>query len=178
MSRLFENELCERAIIKIANGDLSALNVLYDRFGKLLFSVAYSLLNDRHAAEDVLHDTFIKVVDNASLYREQKRNGAKAWLVTVCRNLALDKIKHQKYENNLNTSSYTVSETEQIDSDMAFMSMLSELNPEERQIVILKVAWGLKHTQIAAVLNITPENARQKYTRAINRLNVHNKEVE
>lgn len=174
MIKLFENELCERALIKIAQGDISALDVIYNHFGKLLYSIAYSVTEDAHLSEDILQETFLKIAEKASSYK--KGTNAKAWIAAICRNLAIDKVRRRN-----NETAYCSA----IDEDVThihtaddFLSLLEVLNDEERQIVILKTAWGLKHSEIAKILSITTDNARQKYKRAIEKLKTTLKEGE
>lgn len=170
MGGIFQNEVCEAAIIKVAKGDMSALEVIYNQVGKLLFSVALSLLGNREEAEDALQDTFIKIASSAGRYKKGKQNGAKAWLVTVCRNLCLDKLRNQKQQEKARPVFQTACESESVDSDLAFLQIINFLDVEEKQIVVFKIVWGLKHSQIATVMGITPENCRQKYKRAIHKL--------
>lgn len=174
MIKLFENELCERALIKIAQGDLSALSVIYDHFGKLLYSIAHSMTGDKHLSEDILQETFLKIAEKASSYK--KGTNAKAWVAAVCRNLAVDKVRKRNTEAKYCDA---ISEGEtHIHTEADFMSLLTPLNDEERQIVILKTAWGLKHSEIAKILSITTDNTRQKYKRAIEKLKTTLKEGE
>lgn len=174
MGKLLERQLCERALIRISQGDLSALTVIYEHFGKLLFAIAYSILRDRDSAEDILHDTFVRIAENAHMYK--KGTHAVAWLVSVCRNLALSRLKRENREAEYYEASY-ISDN-QGHSDLYFMDMLSSLTAEEREIVILKVYCGFKHIEIAEALGITVENTRKKYTRAIEKLKKQHKEGE
>ena len=81
MMKMFEKELCERALIKIAQGDISALDVIYNHFGKLLYSIAYSMTGDKHLSEDILQETFLKIAEKALTYK--KGTNEKAWIEEI-----------------------------------------------------------------------------------------------
>ncbi len=177
MNRLFQNEICEKALRDIARGDMSGLTVLYDCFGKLLFTVAYTVIANRTAAEDVLQDTFIKIAENANTYRHRDNGSVKAWLVRISRNLAIDYLRRETKAAELTSPPHSADETRKIDDDLAFLEMLSPLDPIDKEIIILKLSWGLKGNEIAEILNLTTQNVRQKYKRAIDKLKIHNKEM-
>lgn len=170
MNRLFQNEICEKALRDIARGDMSGLTVLYDCFGKLLFTVAYTVIGNRTAAEDVLQDTFIKIAENANTYKHKENGSVKAWGVTISRNLALDFLRRENRTTELFSPPRSADETRRVDDDLAFLEMLSPLDPTDKEIIILKLSFGLKGTEIADILGITPQNVRQKYKRAIDKL--------
>lgn len=168
MRGITTNALCEQAVLRIAKGDLSALSVLYECVGKLLFAIAYSILEDYQLAEDALHDTFLKVAEQAGSYR--KHTNARAWIAAVCRNTALSKRKRQNRE---------IPDAEPLSADdrgtsaegfWELADMLSALAAPEKEVVVLKAVWGLTHSQIAQILNISPENSRQRYKRALKKL--------
>lgn len=175
MNKLFQNEMSEKALRDIAGGDMSGLQVLYENFARLLFSVAYTLTGSRETAEDVLQDTFLKVAENAASYKHRENGSVKAWLVTVCRNLSLDSLRKTVPTVELNDNLHTGDHTLCIDSDLAFFELLSPLDNEEKEIIILKLYSGLRHTEIAKILNLSPQNVRQKYKRAVDKLKKSNK---
>lgn len=177
MNKLFQNEISEKALKDIAGGDMSGLQILYENFARLLFSVAYTLTGRRETAEDVLQDTFLKVAENAASYKHRENGSVKAWLATICRNLSLDSLRKTVPTVEIDDNLHTIDHTLNIDSDLAFFDLLSPLNREEKEIVILKLSWGLKHNQIAKILNLSPQNVRQKYKRAVDKLKQNERQV-
>lgn len=177
MNKLFQNEISEKALKDIAGGDMSGLQILYENFARLLFSVAYTLTGRRETAEDVLQDTFLKVAENAASYKHRENGSVKAWLATICRNLSLDSLRKTVPTVEIDDNLHTIDHTLNIDSDLAFFDLLSPLNREEKEIVILKLSWGLKHNQIAKILNLSPQNVRQKYKRAVDKLKHNERQV-
>lgn len=78
-------------IVAIARGDEGALAAVYQRAGGRLLSVAMGLTRDIHSAQDVLHDSFIKVARSAHQFK-RGTNGY-AWLCKIVKNTAINKIK-------------------------------------------------------------------------------------
>jgi RNA polymerase sigma-70 factor, ECF subfamily len=84
----------------IAAGDVRAVGELYDRYGSTLFPIAVRIVRDRTEAEDVLHDAFVAVSERASQYTPD-RGSVIAWLVTLVRNLSIDRTRRRDRRGTL-----------------------------------------------------------------------------
>ena len=71
-------------ILRIAQGDTAALEVLYRQTSSSIYGFALSILRDPVAAEDVMQDTFVSVMQSAPGY--QPSGKPMAWLLTIARN--------------------------------------------------------------------------------------------
>ena len=74
---------------RVARGDSTALETLYDRHASTVLAVSLKVIGDRAAAEDVLQETFWRVWRSASTYQPQ-RGSFTGWLFRIARNLAID----------------------------------------------------------------------------------------
>jgi len=90
----------EDLLTRIAGGDLDATGDLYDRYNTVLFPLALRIVRDRAEAEDVLHDAFVAVGDRASQY-SRDRGTVGAWLVTLVRNLSIDRTRRRDRRGSL-----------------------------------------------------------------------------
>jgi len=81
-------------IARITAGDSSAVAELYDRFAPMLFPMVLRVVREKAEAEDVLHDAFVAVSERATLY-VPARGSVVAWLVTLVRNLAIDRTRRR-----------------------------------------------------------------------------------
>lgn len=81
-------------IARITTGDTLAVAELYDRFAAMLFPMVFRVVRERAEAEDILHDAFVAVSERASLY-VPSRGSVAAWLVTLVRNLAIDRTRRR-----------------------------------------------------------------------------------
>jgi RNA polymerase sigma-70 factor (ECF subfamily) len=68
---------------------------LYDRFGRLVFSVAYRIVHDRGAAEEVTQDVFMRCWRTIDRYQPQQSSLA-TWLLTITRNRAVDELRSRR----------------------------------------------------------------------------------
>ena len=84
-------------ILRIAQGDTAALEVLYRQTSSSIYGFALSILRDPVAAEDVMQDTFVSVMQSAPGY--QPSGKPMAWLLTIARNLALMRLRRAESKN-------------------------------------------------------------------------------
>ncbi len=160
----------DELLTKSKTGDNKSINKLYIQLKRPIFVLALSMLNDYHAAEDILQETFIKVIGNPNGYKSG--SNAKAWILTITRNLCLNYIKKNKREELrdefvlCDNNSFT----EDIESSMEFLRMLEPLEEQEKEIIALRLAASLSYKQIAEILDISIFNARSKYSRGIKKL--------
>ncbi|MEQ8903558.1 MAG: sigma-70 family RNA polymerase sigma factor [Roseovarius sp.] len=85
----------ENLIGKIALGDRAALAALYDATSGKLFSVCLRVLKNRSEAEDALQDVYLRIWAKADRYAVTGHSPM-TWLITVARNLAIDKLRAKK----------------------------------------------------------------------------------
>jgi RNA polymerase sigma-70 factor (ECF subfamily) len=80
---------------RVAGGDLSAVAELYDRHAGVLLALALRIVRNRPEAEDVVHDAFVLVGERAGQY-VAARGAVGAWLVTLVRNLSIDRTRRRE----------------------------------------------------------------------------------
>lgn len=166
---IFLNHQCDRALSRLANGDMSALEDIYHQLGRRIYMLALSILRDTHSAEDIMQDTFVKLAAEARAYRGG--SNAIAFILTVTRNLSLNLLKKQRRETPTEVL------PDSIDSgdvpSLAALEALSILDEQERQIVILKLDCGMKHRHIAEIVGLSPEACQKRYRRALEKLKLY-----
>lgn len=79
-------------VASLAKGDASALEQLYDRYADLIYRAAFRRLGDRQLAEEVLQDTYLALWNRAELY-DPAAGSLLAWLSTIARNRAVDRLR-------------------------------------------------------------------------------------
>ncbi len=84
----------------IGEGDVKAAGALYDRHARVLYPLALRIVRDRAEAEDVLHDAFVTLSERASQY-EREKGSVIAWLVTLVRNLSIDRTRRRDRRGTL-----------------------------------------------------------------------------
>lgn len=170
-------DLC---LSRISAGDQSALAELYDRTRSAIYGFALSLLKNVHDAEDVLQEVYLQVWQAAGRYRSFRK--PMAWLLTITRNLAMSRIRDQGKTVTLSPEDWHMqfADTPAVTTEdrLVLESMLAFLTDEERQIVTLHALTGLKHREIAALLELPLPTVLSKYNRALKKLRLVLKEGE
>ena len=80
---------------RLAGGDLGALDLLYEQYGAMAFSIAYRITGDRSAAEDVVQDAFLGAWRNAGRYADA-RGSVRTWLLSIVHHRAIDAIRRRR----------------------------------------------------------------------------------
>ena len=135
--------------------DRSLAACLYEQHKNGIYRYALSILKDTQLAEDVLHDTFVKLLSGS------QPQTVLPWLYRVARNLCYDQLRRAKRESPL------VQPPSQADISYAYIELIAALPPHEQEIVTLKIVSGLTHKEIGNILGITASAAQKRYERAI-----------
>ena len=79
-------------LARLQKRDKAALTELYDRYGRLVYSLVLRIVRDRAAAEDLVQEIFLRVWNRAGTF-DLSRGAPGPWLLTISRNYALDYLK-------------------------------------------------------------------------------------
>lgn len=153
--------------------DNAAFKALYDETFTLLFRVARRITNSDEAAEDVVHDSYIKVVERWDIF--PTRNDAKYWLIRVVKNNALNWIKrkgreqkvYQRYFKEVDSFSESPEEEMlrgEVTGDMR--RYLDKLPEKFRMVLVLKEYGLLNYKEIGRVMGIAEGNVKVRVFRA------------
>ena len=164
----------EDCIARIAGGDKDALADLYSRTRPAVYGFALSIVKNAHDAEDILHDACLQVWNAAGGYRRQGK--PMAWLLTVARNLALMRLRERGKTQELTDEEWSALPARAPDVTTedrhVLRAALSVLSEQERQVVMLHAVTGLKHREIAQLLELPLATVLSKYRRALKKLNL------
>lgn len=173
-----EADALERCIARIAAGDREALAELYRRTHAAVYGFALSMVKNRADAEDILQDACLQVWQGAGGYRA--RGTPMAWLMTVTRNLALDRLRERARTAELPPEDWQSADDPALTQEdrLTLEALLGLLSDEERQIVTLHAVTGLKHREISSLLGIPLSTVLSKYDRSMKKLKLAWKEAE
>jgi RNA polymerase sigma-70 factor (ECF subfamily) len=143
-----------RLVTRIVHRDEGAFGAIYDRYSRVVYSVALRVVRDAGIAEDILHDIFL------NLWRSpQQFDGARGklapWLAVIARNRAIDWIRKQRLQEDLSEVQLVADEdmAGEVERKFAIERVRLALNAlPEKQRVALELAFfqGLTHADIAA----------------------------
>ena len=89
------DEADRAVLVRLADGELDALEDLYDRYKTMAYSIAYHITNDATLAEDVVQDAFLGAWRNAARYVEN-RGSVKTWLLAIVHHRAIDAVRRRR----------------------------------------------------------------------------------
>lgn len=167
-----QDGMIENYIVKIAAGDQETLTLLYQQTSAAVYGFALSILKNKQDAEDVLQDTYIQIWHAAGGYMPKGR--PLAWIFTITRNLALMRIREQFRTVTIEPESWQSLFADEpavtSEDQLVLASLMETLSDQERQIVVLHAMTGLKHREIAELLNLRLSTVLSKYNRAMKKL--------
>jgi RNA polymerase sigma-70 factor (ECF subfamily) len=141
-----------RAIARAKQGDSDALHFLYVRYSADVFTYVRSIVRDHHAAEDISQNVFAKLPAILSKY-EERDVAFTAWILRVARNAGLD---HLRAHRQIPVEEVRVSEQGDhqtgLDRRQALVDALSDLPPDQREVLVLRHIGGFSPTEIAKKL--------------------------
>jgi RNA polymerase sigma-70 factor (ECF subfamily) len=141
-----------------------ALAQLYDRYHRLIFSLALAIVNDRGTAEEITLDVFMRVWQKAGTYRADQAK-VSTWLTHIARNHAIDVLRRRAArvdqlavhweDTPPNGASSLPDPQESVELSLRrerIHAALAQLPPEQSEALYLAYFGGYSQSQIAEVL--------------------------
>lgn len=132
----------------------------YEQYKTGIYRYLLTMTRDPALSEDVLQDTFVKVLTQGARCQPGKEQ---AWLYRVARNRCLDLLRRQR-----NQPQVTLRDREE--GCWEFVELIAPLSQRDREIVSLKIIGGFSHREIAGITGTTVAAAKKRYERAIQTL--------
>ena len=161
---------------RFKHGSSESLERIYNKYETYLITVATALLNNTHAAEDVLHDFFVSFATSAE--KIKLKGNLKAYLATCVANLARNRIKRKQLEPAALDDNDSI-ETAALRPDLLAIQKeettilnraMSHLPYEQREVVVLHLQGNLKFTQIAKMRSTSVNTIRSRYRYGLEKL--------
>jgi RNA polymerase sigma-70 factor (ECF subfamily) len=176
---IVEREIELRLVARLKAGDSAAFEAIYEAFRPRLFSFLVRLSRRRDVAEDLLEETWLRLVARAPELTDDTRLGP--WLYTVARNLFASWCRHRAVDEGrvfdlalswpgalpLESPFDSAARTE---TERRIEAALAHLPARDREVLLLVAGEDLSPGEAAAVLGLAPEAARKRLQRARERL--------
>ena len=156
--------LADEDLISLTDGgDTQALAALYDRHSRVAYSLAYRMMGERQAAEDLVQEAFLKVWRAAGSYRVEKAS-VRTWVLSIVNNRGIDVLRssasrrrtQERVEAQAPASqpSEAFSETWRSSQRVQIREALRGLPPEQLKVLELAYFSGYTHKEIAELLDL------------------------
>jgi len=153
-----------------------SFDTLYENYSAALLGVALKILRNRAEAEEVLHDSFIKIWDNKAKYRND-RGRPFTWMARITKNCALDRIRSKQFRMRSITDSIEPLNKEtllgscrQNDPYNLYHALTSKLAEKQTEVIDALFAQGMTQSQAADHLKIPIGTVKSRSRKAINEM--------
>ena len=161
------------------SGNESAISVLIERHRKRVYDYVYMMVKSRDVADDILQETFIKVIRVLNEGRYVETGKFLSWVLRIAHNQVIDHFRQNKQQNQvsesdagydiLNSKKFSDSTVEdqivstQIESDVR--KLIDYLPDEQREVVMMRYYSGLSFKEIAEQTDVSINTAlgRMRY---------------
>ncbi len=157
----------------IKDNNTQELNNLFNKYRKLIYGIAFSILKNKIDSEEIVQIVFMKII---TLEKSKLPTTSEAsWLYTLTKNETLNYIRKKKQEVSIETLYYISDDNDElskiVDEDK-YNRIISKLNEKEKEIVSLKIISNFSFKQISQILNIPMGTVQWRYYKAINTLKI------
>ncbi|MTI88717.1 MAG: RNA polymerase sigma factor [Balneolaceae bacterium] len=165
-------------MMKVKQGDLDKLGLLFERYNRPLFSFFYRMCKESQLSEDLVQSVFERMLKYRSTY---SGNGAfTTWMFSIARNAHIDHYRKQKRraesdeeldEERVGTAPPEYAERDgKIRRKEILEQALDQLDDDKKEVIVLSRYEGLKYKEIAKIQDSTEGAVKVKVFRAIKEL--------
>ncbi len=172
----------EDLISLVETSDAEAFATLYDRHSRAAFSLAYRMMGERQASEDLAQDAFIKVWRGAASYRAG-RGSVRTWILSIVHNRGIDQIRYRAHlrrtQDKIEASaprsqpSEAFAETWRNSQREQVREALETLPKEQLKILELAYFSGYTHAEIAELVGLPLGTVKGRMRLGLKKLQDH-----
>ncbi|MBP1576365.1 MAG: RNA polymerase sigma factor [Oscillospiraceae bacterium] len=150
------------------NGEKAALEEVYHLMRKEVYAVAYGISRHKETAEDVVTETFLRLIPAVKKY--VPRGQARAFVLKIARNTALEMTRKQKREQAAENLPEEAVFDPDAEGKITCLSLVGQLKLTEREVIILHYYHDLTFAEIARITGRAEGTVKYRHTSALKRL--------
>lgn len=131
--------------------------------------VANRIVRDQYLSEDIVHQAFLKIIDNLDRINEINCHKTKGYIVVIVHNLSIDFYRKRKRENNISFNEVELYVEDIKNNEDTMMNdieeAISKLPISYLTVLKLKFSHGYSYREISEILEISETNVRQRISR-------------
>jgi len=154
--------------------DRDLFTSLYKQYKGFIYSIANKILEDHHSSENIVHDTFIRMIDNLEKFNLKNGHKTKTLIGIIADGLAKNEYNRRKRVSSLEEesdemladSTCTDEAVIQADQYEIMLGVLKQLDPIYRNAFRLKYDFQYSTKEIASLTGVSEDTVRQRLHRA------------
>jgi RNA polymerase sigma-70 factor (ECF subfamily) len=165
----YPDDYDQHLVRTVANGDIQAMDVLYERHGLGVLNYLVGQLGDRQQAEEILQDVMLAVWKGAASFRGDSQ--VRTWLLGIARHRALNARQRRRpaslpLDEDINLVEEPHDTLEESARQMHVQRGLRQLTADQRETLELIFYHGLTGSEAAAVMGVSPGTVKSRLHRA------------
>ena len=165
-------------MLKVRDGEIEKLNLLYKRYSRRFFGFFYGMTNDGATSEDLVQNVFMRILKYKHTYKDS--GDFEIWAFQMARNVHHDHYRKNKryafkedmnsYEEQLSDSQNREVEMELSDELMNLKKALEDLSQEKKELIELVRLQKVKYAKVAEMFGITESAVKVRVHRILKEL--------
>ncbi|GMQ25187.1 sigma-70 family RNA polymerase sigma factor [Algoriphagus sp. oki45] len=151
----------EEIIAGLRARDRKTTEYLYEKYSRALMGVILRIISDHDLAEEVFHDSFVKITRKIDSYEESKGR-LYTWMANICRNSAIDKLRSKEISQTGKTNAIddfvfgieSQSGTLEHVEGIGVKELMNQLNEDQRFIIEYIYFQGYTHSELSEEFDI------------------------
>lgn len=166
----FGSNLDAAVLARARRGDMQAFAAIYRLYGRACYNLALRILGQPAAAEDMVQDVFVRLIERIGSYRGDAPFGA--WLKRMSSNAIIDALRHRSYREvgDEDTVAAAVEKGGAADATIDAWTLLQRLPPRSRAIVVLSQWEGFTHLELGQRFGQSESWSKSILARAMHQL--------
>lgn len=172
-------------MLKVKEGDLDKMGLLFERYKKPLYGFFYGLTKQQELSEDLVQNTFLRILKYRHLFRGD--GDFRAWMFHIARNVnhdhhrknrikTTDELEH--WQERIGDHHSRASEMQQQEEQMLLVRAMDHLSDEKREVLLLSKFQEKKYSEIGEVLGCSEGAVKVKVFRALQELKAIYRQLE
>ena len=174
----FGSNLDAATLARARRGDMQAFAAIYRLYGRACYNLALRILGQPAAAEDMVQDVFVRLIERIASYRGDAPFGA--WLKRMASNAIIDALRHRAYREvgDDDAVAAAVETGAGADAKIDAWTLLQRLSPRSRAIVVLSQWEGYTHLELGQRFGQSESWSKSILSRAMHQIKIGGSETD
>ena len=139
---------------------------VYNKYRYLMLHIAYQILQNRHDAEDAVHQAFISIIENIEKISDVDCPKTRSFVVIITERKAIDMLRHNSRRSTVELNEDIAGIEIPFDLENPIADAIAKLPAHYREVLLLRFDNGFSTKEIASFLSITDSGVRKLIARA------------